>query len=193
MKNLKSLNLILISSLFLLVSCQDSYVPKPTGYFRINLDEKVYETYNANCGYSFETPAYSTIERNYSKNIDSCWLNIAYPEYQAKLHITYLPVENQLNSYLEDSYQLAYKHESKASGIQTTRLDRPEQHLGGLLYDIHGDVASSLQFFATDSTRHFLRGSLYFNHSPNEDSIAPVLSFIREDVVHLINTLNWDE
>ncbi len=107
--------------------------------------------------------------------------------------MTYLPIEGNLASFMEDSHQFAYKHESKASAINTSRIDIPEHHTGCLMYDLEGDVATHLQFYLTDSVNHFLRGSLYFSHVPNEDSIAPVLNYLREDIVHMINTLEWDE
>jgi gliding motility-associated lipoprotein GldD len=61
----------------------------------------------------------------------------------------------------------------------------------GLIYDIEGNTASSLQFYVTDSTKHFIRGALYFNVRPNIDSVKIVLEFLKKDVLHLIQTLQW--
>ena len=185
--------MLLIPVLGIVFSCGKTPTPKPTGYFRIDFSEKEYKNYQANCGFSFETPVYSEIEKFKGEGIDTCWFNISYPDYKAKVHITYLPIQDNLGAYLEDAHQFAFKHESKASAIDASRIDRPEDHVGCLVYDLKGDVATSLQFYITDSTNHFLRGSLYFSHIPNEDSIAPVLNYLREDVVHLINTISWDE
>jgi hypothetical protein len=46
-------------------------------------------------------------------------------------------------------------------------------------------------FTVTDSTRHYLRGALYFNSEPRLDSIQPVLTFLKKDVDVLIKTLKW--
>ena len=61
------------------------------------------------------------------------------------------------------------------------------------MYNLQGPVASPIQFFATDSCEHFLRGSLYLYHSPNPDSLQPSLAHIEKDIVHLIETLAWNE
>jgi gliding motility-associated lipoprotein GldD len=68
-----------------------------------------------------------------------------------------------------------------------------ERRIYGVLYEIKGaEAASTLQFYVTDSLSHFLRGALYFNVSPNNDSLAPVIDFIEEDIRHMIGTLNWE-
>ena len=66
-----------------------------------------------------------------------------------------------------------------------------EKSVYGVLYEIKGNAASSVQFYATDSTKHFLRGALYFNTVPNKDSLAPAIQFVEEDIIHLIETLSW--
>lgn len=175
----------------LLTSCSDNYQPKPRGYFRIDTPEKMYKTYQADCPLSFEIPKYSRVEIIPGHQTDTCWLNIAYPRFDAKLHCTYLGVNNNLETYLNESYAFAFKHESKANAIKRTPFNYPPHRVSGLVYDLEGSVATSLQFYATDSANHFFRGSLYFNVHPNPDSLAPVLAFLREDVEHLIATINW--
>jgi gliding motility-associated lipoprotein GldD len=91
----------------------------------------------------------------------------------------------------DDAYQFAFKHEMKADGIQRTYVEDTIRNVYGIIYDIQGEAASQIQFFLTDSTQHYLRGALYFDNKPNQDSIAPVLTFIREDILHLTNTLQW--
>jgi gliding motility-associated lipoprotein GldD len=61
----------------------------------------------------------------------------------------------------------------------------------GTLYDLKGNTATAVQFFVTDSTKHFLRGSLYFAAEPDADSLEPVIEFFRGDIEHLIETLQW--
>jgi gliding motility-associated lipoprotein GldD len=67
----------------------------------------------------------------------------------------------------------------------------PQRGIYGILYELKGNVASPMQFFVTDSTHHFLRGSLYFRTEPNKDSLAPVINFAQKDIRHIIETLNW--
>ena len=189
--NLKITYVCISLFLIILAGCSENYTPKPRGYFRIDLEEKNYINYESKCGFNFDVPGYSKIELFQGDSIDSCWMNISYPEHDAKLHLTYLTIEDDIEYYLEDAYQFAFKHESKANAINSTVLSYPDHQVGSLLYDLKGNVATSLQFFATDSVDHFLRGSLYFNNRPNEDSISPVLEYLREDVIRLIETLEW--
>ena len=181
----------LLAFIMLITSCEQEYVPKPRGYFRIDFPEKKYVDYEGKCPFSFELPAYSKIELIRSESFDSCWFNVAFPRHKAKLHFTYLPIHNNLQSYLEDSYTFAFKHEMKANAISRTQYYSPDSRVSGLVYDIKGNVASNLQFYATDSADHFIRGALYFEVRPNQDSLAPVVDFIKADVIHLLETLDW--
>lgn len=170
--------------------CETNYVPKPIGYFRIGLPKKVYVKKEFDCPFAFETPSYSNLE--IKKNGDhSCWFVVNYAPFNAKLFVTYRAVDNNLGKLIEENHQLTFEHQIKANSIEPTILRRDSAKVYGLLYDVSGEVASALQFYVTDSTKNFLRGSLYFDVAPNQDSLAPVVVFLREDVLHLINTMEW--
>lgn len=185
--------------------CDDDdkiYSPKPRGYFRIDFPEKNYRLYDSVEAFSFEVPIYSYIEtgKNKSINVDTgryananpYWLNIKFPKYNATVNLTHLSVQNNLNVYLEDSRFFAFnKHTVKATGIDETTVIRDSAKVFGLVYDIAGNTASSVQFYLTDSTSHFLRGALYFNAVPNSDSLKIVIDFIRKDILNLVQTCNW--
>lgn len=96
-----------------------------------------------------------------------------------------------MDALFKDSRQLAYKHSVKASRIDEYAIYLPGKKVFGIIYEIGGNAASSLQFHLTDSTEHFLRGSLYFNAVPNEDSLMPVITRAKEDINHLIQTFSW--
>ena len=101
-------------------------------------------------------------------------------------------MENNLSDYIEDSYQMITKHITKATGIRDSVVIDADRDVYGLMYFLEGEgVASPLQFYLTDSVSHFMRGSLYFNVYPNNDSLRPVIDFITNDARHLVNTLNW--
>jgi gliding motility-associated lipoprotein GldD len=182
---------LLLFSLFIAFSaCDSEPIPKPRGYFRIDLPSKDYKRYTGPCPFEFDIPRYSAFELAQGKE-DSCIFDIVFPQQQARIYFTYLPVENDLSSYVEDAYQMAYSHELKASAIKRNPIAIDSNHVYGMIYDLKGNVASSLQFYATDSNSHFVRGALYFNSKPNADSISPVLEFIRQDVEHMLNSLEW--
>jgi len=183
---------ILLFSVAGLASCNQDYTPKPRGYVRIALPKKEYVAIETSCPYSFETATYSVFKPDTRVQSDSCWFNIEYPQFKAQLYFSYKPINGNLAEYLEDSRELTNKHISKASGIDETRIVIDERRVYGLLYSVGGSrAASPVQFHLTDSTNHFLRGALYFNVTPNNDSLAPVIDFLRDDVLHLIETLNW--
>ncbi len=164
--------------------------PKPKGYFRIDLPEKNYIRYDGNCPYHFDYPEYAIIFPG--KAPHPCWLNVHFPLNNATLYLTYKPVDNNLKTLTEDSRELAYKHTVKAEAIKEKAYNNKDHNIYGIVYQLKGNVASALQFHLTDSTNHFLRGSLYFNTKPNKDSIAPVLDFIEKDVVRLIESTEWN-
>ena len=179
-------------------------VPKPRGYHRIEFPAFEYAAYAHPCGVSFEVPVYSKIERieGGAPETGICWFNCAFPKFSAKLHCTLMPVADETNvakaqtqfaSLIEDAHQMVFSHEMKATGIRTQQFNFPERSVSGVLYSLEGPVASPIQFFATDSTANFLRGSLYFNHAPNPDSLKPSLAHMEQDIVHLIETLAWTE
>ena len=169
-----------------------SSVPKPRGYFRIALPEQSYRMYESICPFKLEvsTAAQMEIFRD-RQSVDSCWFNIYYPKYNARVHCTYMPVNNRLPQLIDDAYGFAAKHEMKASALRRTIIGDSLRDVHGIIYDIEGDAASNVQFFLTDSTNHFLRGALYFFNSPNPDSIQPVLEFVRADIDRLAQTLQW--
>jgi len=177
--------------LLLMVSCKQSYTPKPTGYLKIDYPEKSYRLYSDQEFYQFEIPEYALIEIDSGPRAEKGWINVSVPKFNAKIHMSYKPVDNQLNAYITDSRELVYKHMVKAFGIEETPFIHRDQKRFGMVYDLKGDVASAVQFFVTDSTKHFLRGSLYFNCRPNSDSLSPVIEFLREDIIHMIETTQW--
>jgi len=177
---------------FLLTSCRSDVTPKPYGYFRIDFPAKEYLVYHSQCNFSFEYPVYGDIVP-YSGNIsEPCWINIEFPGYKGTIYLTYKPMKNNLATYVEDIRTLAYKHIIKADDIIENPFYFPDKKVFGMVYDIRGNTASSLNFFITDSSDNFLSGALYFNVTPNKDSLAPVISFFTEDVEHMIETFEWN-
>ena len=171
-------------------SCDRSFTPKPAGYVKIETPEKGYRLYDSQPFYSFDIPVYARVEGT-NRPGETGWINLVVPQLNATLHLSYKPVRGNLGDYITDCRTLAYKHTVKADGIEETPFIDLEEKRFGMVYDLSGDVASAVQFFITDSTTHFLRGSLYFNCSPNRDSLKPAIDFLREDIIHLIGTTNW--
>lgn len=169
----------------------DTIAPKPRAYFRIAFPEKKYVMYDSACPFKFEIPAYSKMENDKNYRAEPCWLNLTFPKFHGTIHLSYKPVNNNIQEYLEDTYTLASKHQIKASGIEEQLVVKDSDKVYGLIYRIKGNAASSVQFFLTDSVHHFIRGALYFNAAPNTDSITPVVEFIEKDIQQMITTFEW--
>ncbi|MFC2104510.1 gliding motility lipoprotein GldD [Bacteroidota bacterium] len=186
------MSVFVIVGLIILSGCKKKYTPKPRGYFRIDLPEKEYKLLDSLYPYKFEYPVYTTIKTDNSVTSEKYWINIEYPNLNGKIHISYKSVNNNINQLLEDTRKLAYKHTIKADAINEKMFIKPEKQVYGILYEIEGNAASSVQFFLTDSSNHYLRGALYFNVEPNKDSLAPVLDFVKEDIYVLIESFEWN-
>lgn len=187
----RRMHMIPLILMVLALACQRSYTPKPRGFLRVDFPERAYVRFDSACPYTFEYPSYGRIVPDTDYLAEPCWINIEFPQFDGMIHISYKEVDRNLNDFIEDSRTLTYKHTIKADAIRETVYTNPEKDVHGILYDIKGDAASSIQFFLTDSNEHFLRGSLYFNVQPDKDSLAPVISFFREDIVHLVESFAW--
>ena len=104
----------------------------------------------------------------------------------------YKDINNNFDGLMDQSYKMNVKnHISKADAIKEQVISNQENKVFGILYDLKGNTASAVQFYVTDSVKHYLRGSLYFAAEPDADSLEPVINFFRGDIVHLIETLKW--
>ena len=175
------------------INCKPSSIPKPRGYIRIDLPEKKYQLFNEKTyPYQFEYPVYGEIVPDtLSRDYEPYWINVLFPKYKATLHISYKRVDKNLSKILDDSYNFVYRHVVKADAIDELIFVNEEQKAYGFLYAIGGDAASAVQFYVTDSTTNFLRGALYFNVTPNRDSLNPYIDYFTEDIMYLMQTISW--
>jgi gliding motility-associated lipoprotein GldD len=178
--------------LFGLFSCQNNYVPKPRGYYRIDFPQKEYRLFDTTFPFTFEYPVYGKIVRDSSKMAEPYWINIVYSPFNAQLHISYKVINKNLETYLNDAHTLVDKHIPKANAISQREYVDTTEKVFGLVYEITGsDAASTYQFYLTDSTKNFVRGALYFDLVPNNDSLSPVIDFLKKDVEYMIATFRW--
>jgi gliding motility-associated lipoprotein GldD len=191
-----SLFLLAAAFVLALTSCGGSsdYVPKPRAYNRIDLPEHTYRALPDSFPYAFEYSSHARIKPDTSWIAERYWINLYYPELDANVQLTYKPVEGsekKLKEHLRDAYKLTAKHQIKAYAIEETVLTTPSGKTA-VVEELSGEVPSQFQFFITDSTRHFLRGALYFRTATQNDSLEPVIEYVKKDIIHLLNTLEWD-
>ena len=180
----------------LLISCNSTFTPKPRGFFTIALPQKQYTTFNqTGYPYSFEYPVYANVVKDSSffgeHTENPWWINIDFPNQHGKIYISYKQVgKNTFEKLLNDAFTLTNKHTIKATSKEDSLLKTPNG-ITGMFFKVNGDVATTYQFFLTDTTHHFLRGALYLEATPNADSALPITNFLVEDMKHLINTIKW--
>ncbi len=192
--NMKNLALIVAIAL-LAAACNQTpdYTPKPTGYNRIEFPQKKYHAFISQSPYTFDFPAYAKMYVDSTDRQKPDWYNLTFPQFNARLHISYYHIasKQEFDNLMEDSRKLAFKHTVKATGIDEGIINIPENNVYGVFYTIEGNTASAAQFYLTDSSKHYLRGALYFNEAPKIDSVLPVINFLRRDLDKMIKTFKW--
>lgn len=182
----------LVGSL-LLFSCSVDYQPKPKGYNRLVLPPEEYQASPDSLPYQFEYSTHSKILKDTSWVSEKNWIEIYYPELKANIHITYKRIHNReklLKELLNDAYNLTSKQQIKAYAIDEVNV-KTSSGKTAVIAEIAGEVPSQFQFTMTDSTENFLRGALYFNTRVQNDSLAPAIDYMKKEVMHFINTLEW--
>ncbi|OEK03893.1 gliding motility lipoprotein GldD [Roseivirga sp. 4D4] len=183
----------LVILLLVLSACEEIYLPKPKGYNRIDLPENVYRALPDTFPYQFDYSSYAQLSGDSNVNADRYWANLYYPDFEALLQITYKDLrtnDNQARTLLNEAFELAMKHDIKAYGIEETLVAMPRGQVASLT-QLEGEVPTQLQFFTSDSTRHFFRGALYFNTATKNDSLQPIINFIKKDVLQMLNSFEW--
>jgi len=178
------------------LACNSPYTSKNKGYSKLSFPAKSYQVFNQTAApYSFEYPIYALIDENVNEQRTGLqkgkWLNIRFPGQEATIYISYIAIQaKQLDTLIRDAYTFANNHNNRASSIADS-VFKNKQGVEGIFFTIGGEVATPYQFFLTDSTHHFFRGALYYDATPNQDSLAPVNAFLLADIQHILNTFRW--
>lgn len=190
--------LLLALASLLVAACGSSqesadYVPKPKGYPRIDMPAARYVAIAPGHPYQFQVNQIARVLPDTFKRAEPHWIFVYYPTLKATVQLTYKPVNNdieRLRNLLGDAYKLTAKHNVKAYSIQQQKV-KLKNGIAASLISLEGEVPTQFQFVTTDSTRHFLRGALYFDTATANDSLAPVIDYVRADMMHMLNTLVW--
>lgn len=174
------------------IGCQN-YTPKPHGYPKIEFPERQYKPFDDGCSFRFEVPTYSIVERDTHETAEPCWYNIKFPNFGATVYLTYKPLTSiaQLDSLSEEAFKLAGEHRKKADAIDEKEIYIKRTDSKGIIFELYGPSATPFNFYLSDEKQHYVRGSFYFDNHTNTDSVAPVYAFLKEDIMNLINSLEW--
>lgn len=189
------LSLFILMIIFI-ISCNSDYTIRQKGYFRIDLPAHQYQVFDRpGYPYSFEYPVYASVIQDTTffedKPENPYWVNIDFPSLNGRIYLSYKDAgKDNFDKLIDDAFKLTYKHSTKATAIRDSLMLTPNG-ISGIFFKVGGNAATARQFFATDTSRHFLRGALYFDATPNADSLSVVNNFLEVDMKHLINTLRW--
>jgi gliding motility-associated lipoprotein GldD len=177
---------LLFTFLFSVVGCKKDVLPKPSSYLRLDYPEAAYLGFKGHCPFEFDVNSKAIVKED-----KGCGYSITYPKMKATIYLTYKPVNNNIKTLLRDAQKLTYEHVIKADDILEQPYINPDKKVYGMFYQVDGNAATNSQFYATDSVRHFVTGSVYFYAKPNFDSIMPAASYIKNDMQRLMETLKW--
>ncbi len=193
------LPILFLFSCLMIIGCSESYTPKPRAYPRIIYPEKGYQAFNKEeCPFTFEYPQYANYIKDslfFDEKIESpCWFNLDMPHFKGRIYASYKTInkENDFYKLVQDAHKMRSKHVIRADFIDD-RIFIGQPGVTGMIYELGGNAASPVQFFVSDSTQHFLRGALYFEHTPNIDSLGPVIDYVKEDMYRFLNSLQWKQ
>lgn len=168
------------------ISCKEDVLPKPKAQLRLEYPTPKYESILTECPYTFDRSNLSEVAIN-----NKCWVNIDYHSLKASINMTYRPVENNLKELFVEAEKLTFNHTIKADGISSIPYSNAKKKVYGSIFEVTGNAASPIQFHVTDSTNHFITGAVYFDVQPNFDSIRPAINYLQQDIIHLIESLEW--
>lgn len=169
-------------------SCKEEVLPKPEAYLRLDYPVEDYVVYKGKCPFTFAFNSQSII-----KDKGNCNFTITYPKMKATIYLTYKPVNGNIDKLLRDAQKLTYEHVIKADAIAERPFVNGLENTYGMFYQVEGDAATNAQFYVTDSTAHFLTGSMYFYAKPNYDSLMPAAAYIKEDMQNIMETVKWSK
>lgn len=172
-----------------MISCKEEAVPKPKSHLRLEYPVATYSSFSntsGNCAFSFDINESSKVKMK-----QDCSIEIQYPKMKATIYLNYKPVNNNIEQLLRDAQKLTYEHVVKADDIAEQPFINPKHKAYGMFYQVGGNAATNAQFYVTDSTRHFLVGSVYFYAKPNYDSILPATAYIKNDMRKIMETIKW--
>lgn len=179
---------ILLCIVVLIISgCKEDYFPKPKALLRLDFPQPEYQSWAEDCPFRFDQNQWSILK---DKSQD-CALVLDYPEMKGSIYLTYKPVKNNLRELLTDAQKLSYEHAVKADAINAKEYVNLNANVYGSFYEVTGNAASQSQFYVTDSSNHFLTGSLYFYAKPNYDSILPAAAYLQNDIRRIMESLRW--
>ena len=183
--------IIPLMALLLFACGEDTFIPKPPTYLRLELPDHTYENYKDSCQYSFDLPSIYTVEKAPISDGEACHRRIQLGPLNGTIYFRHWDMTQSLAYYVNNANDEIDRHKGKARSVEDNRIIRDQDDVYGTLFHLKGDVATPFQFYLTDSTDHFVYGEVLFNSAPNYDSLKPSLDYLRQDLDQLLETFKW--
>jgi len=190
---LKKLAVLILVICFGLLSCEEVYLPKPKGFNRIDLPEPAYQILPDTFPYAFKYSKYATLQADSGENVERYWVNLVYEDFDAIVQLTYknlVDPNNKPEVILNEAFELTQRHIIRAYSIDESLIQIPNGQVASVS-ELEGEVPTQFQFFTSDSTNHFFRGALYFNTATKNDSLKPIIEYIKVDIIEMLNSFEW--
>lgn len=187
---------------FFVSSCSNSPNPRPLPrmYPRVVFPERNEVVFSKDiCNMTFKYPDYFNYVQDTSffdsRPIHPCWFDMNALSLNASIHFSYYPISDRsaYDKLINDVYKMVGEHNIMATFRSEKPIMNEKENAFGLAFEIEGEVASPLQFFLTDSTRNFVRASLYFNAKVDPDSTKIIYDYIKQDIDLMIRSWEWNE
>ena len=173
----------LVISLYLYVTKHEYYIPKPEALVKIELPESrtsIYTDEKISFKYSNST----------SVKLKDNFYSLNYPQYSSSISFKITPLlDYDLELYnFENSISV---HEKQGAYINANVIQDTSENIYGVLCYLEGNkIATSSQFFITDSTNFFVRGGLDF-----DCAISPEIEvqniIMKQEILKFIQSFKW--
>ncbi|MDG1147473.1 MAG: hypothetical protein P8N52_04115 [Crocinitomicaceae bacterium] len=176
-----------------LVSCtnDDVFIPKPPTYLRADLPEHKYTTQEDECPYTLTIPEIFSTKQVSDLNGPTCHKDINMGPLNGTIHFSFIAMTEPLAAYVNFANDKVDEHKIKATSINDYKIINDSNRVYCTLFELQGNVASPFQFYMTDSTSKFVSGVVYFNSTPNYDSLKPSLDYLKADLNYMIENFKW--
>lgn len=174
----------------LFFGCQEIAVPKPKAFLDLNYPEAIYQRLELDFPFKFDKNKLSILE-GVSDTKEMIGFNLNYQILKARLNLTYHALDENLEFYISETEFTTKNLAKVAYDVSERKFENTAAKVFGKFYELSGPVASQFQFYATDSSRHFLAAALYFKVKPNYDSILPAVRYIQKDMIRIMESLEW--
>lgn len=198
--NLTTKNSLFGLILFFIGACSsetsETVIPKKIGNLRVSHQflPKDYSQHLDMCGFTLTLPDYAKLTLD--KEQDTfCYCTIEIPQHKAKIHLAKAQMYDSLDlrKNLSLTERQTERHITMADDVNDTLFLNSKNKVYGRVQLLTGNVAEPILFIATDSSDNFLFGRLIFDARPNYDSILPAINYVKADIFHLIENLQWTE